>query len=97
MQKYVIQDELEAEAIVNSAIAGGADVVLGGVLTTKTARQKSFPAITIDSGSEGILQAALEKQNAWRKPVRLKRKKAAYLRPSLILPKKALFPLIKTN
>jgi PAS domain S-box-containing protein len=60
LRLYIIDSEFEAEAHVLGAFAAGADVVVGGVITAKTAELHGLPAVLIDSGAEGILQAAEE-------------------------------------
>lgn len=60
LRQYIIDSEFAAEANVLRAFADGADVVVGGVITAKTARQHGLPAILIDSGAEGIIQAVEE-------------------------------------
>jgi len=60
LRQYIIDSEFAAEPHVLRAFADGADVVVGGVITAKTAELHGLPAILIDSGVEGILQAASE-------------------------------------
>ncbi|MDR3562535.1 MAG: sigma 54-interacting transcriptional regulator [Negativicutes bacterium] len=60
LRKYILDSEFAAEATVLRAFAEGADVVVGGVITVKTAQLHGFPAVLIDSGAEGIFQAAQE-------------------------------------
>jgi PAS domain S-box-containing protein len=50
----------EAENQVLQAFRDGADVVIGGFITGKTARKHNLPYELIESGTEGILQAAEE-------------------------------------
>ena len=57
---YVIHNEFAAEANVLHAFGDGADAVIGGVITAQTAARHSLPAIFIESGAEGIIQAAEE-------------------------------------
>ncbi len=57
---YVIHSEFAAEANVLRAFADGADAVIGGVITAKSAARHGLPAIFIASGAEGIIQAAEE-------------------------------------
>ncbi|WP_425058266.1 Anaerobic nitric oxide reductase transcription regulator NorR [Sporomusa carbonis] len=57
---YPINEESEAETQVVRAFQDGVDVVIGGFITGKAAQQHNYPFELIDSGAEGILQAALE-------------------------------------
>ena len=57
---YPIHRENEAESQVLRAFREGSDVVIGGFITGKTARSHGLAYVLIDSGAEGILQAALE-------------------------------------
>lgn len=57
---YPIYQESEADGQVLQAFRDGADVVLGGVITGIAARKYNYPYESIDSGTEGILQAAQE-------------------------------------
>jgi PAS domain S-box-containing protein len=57
---YIIHDEFAAEANIMRAFADGADAVIGGVITAQTAARHDFPAVLIESGAEGIFQAAEE-------------------------------------
>jgi len=57
---YIIHSEFEAEANVIKAFREGADIVIGGVITTQTGRRHNRPCVMIRSGAEGIIQAALE-------------------------------------
>jgi PAS domain S-box-containing protein len=57
---YPIDHELEAEEQVIRAFQEGAGSVIGGVITDKTAQKHGFPCVPIESGIEGILQAAQE-------------------------------------
>jgi PAS domain S-box-containing protein len=57
---YPIDHEFEAEAQVLRAFQEGADSVIGGVITAKTAKKHNLPCVPIESGIEGILQAAQE-------------------------------------
>lgn len=57
---YPIEQEEEAESQVMRAIAQGVDVVVGGFITGKMAQMNNFPFELIDSGAEGMLQAAQE-------------------------------------
>jgi PAS domain S-box-containing protein len=60
LRQYILEREEEAEAQVSRAIADGAQVVLGGVITGKVCQNLSFPYVAIRSGVEGILQSAWE-------------------------------------
>ncbi len=60
LRDYIFGSEFEAEANVQRAFADGADVVVGGVITVKIAARHSRPAVFIESGAEGIIQAAEE-------------------------------------
>lgn len=60
LHHYVIHNEFEAEANVLRAFAAGADAVIGGVITVKSAHRHRLPAVLIESGGEGILQATEE-------------------------------------
>lgn len=57
---YPIHDESEAEPRVSQAIADGVNVVIGGFITGKAAQKYNHPFELIESGVEGILQAAAE-------------------------------------
>ncbi len=57
---YPINRETEAEAQVVQAFCDGSDVVIGGFITGKAAEKNHYPFALIDSGTEGILQAAQE-------------------------------------
>lgn len=57
---YPIHSEAEAEEQVLQAFHDGVDVVIGGFITAKVAKNNNFPYELIDSGVEGILQAAHE-------------------------------------
>lgn len=57
---YPINDETEAEAQVLKAFRDGANIVIGGFITKKAAQKHHYPCELIDSGVEGILQAARE-------------------------------------
>lgn len=57
---YPIDSEYEAEAQVLQALQDGVEVLIGGVITGKVAKQYKFPFELIDSGVEGMLQAAAE-------------------------------------
>jgi PAS domain S-box-containing protein len=60
LRNYIINSEFEAEANVKRAFADGADVVIGGVITAKVAALHGIPAVFIESGAEGIIQAVQE-------------------------------------
>ncbi|TCL38822.1 PAS domain S-box-containing protein [Anaerospora hongkongensis] len=60
IRHYPIHAENEAEGQVQQAIKDGADVVIGGFITGKAAEKYNHPFELIDSGAEGILQAAQE-------------------------------------
>ena len=60
LRQYPIENEFEAEAKVLQACREGAEVIIGGVITGHTARKHNLPHVLIESGGEGILQAALE-------------------------------------
>ncbi len=57
---YPLHDETEADEQVAQAFRDGAAVVMGGFITGIAARKGNFPYELIDSGAEGILQAAQE-------------------------------------
>lgn len=57
---YPLDSESEAEPQVARAIRDGSDVVIGGFITGKAAEKYQHPFELIDSGTEGILQAAQE-------------------------------------
>lgn len=57
---YPISHEGEAEGKVLDAIRDGVHVVIGGFITEKAAQLHNHPFELIDSGGEGILQAAQE-------------------------------------
>ncbi len=60
IRPYPFDNENEAEPQVDRAIRDGADVVIGGFITGKAAEKHRHPFALIDSGTEGILQAAQE-------------------------------------
>ena len=60
LRQYPIENEFEAEAKVLQACRDGAEVIIGGVITGQIARKHNLPHVLIESGGEGILQAALE-------------------------------------
>ena len=60
LRHYLIQSEFEAESRVLQAFREGADVVVGGVITSKEGKKHNIPHVLIRSGAEGILQATLE-------------------------------------
>lgn len=60
IRRYPIHAEDEVESQVVQAFRDGADVVIGGFITGKAARKYNFPYELINSGAEGILQAAQE-------------------------------------
>lgn len=57
---YPINDETEAEDQVLKAFSEGANVVIGGFITKRAAQKHHYPCELIDSGVEGMLQAAQE-------------------------------------
>lgn len=57
---YPIHSEAEVEDNVRQAFRDGAAVVIGGYITAKAAQKYHYPYELIDSGIEGILQAAQE-------------------------------------
>lgn len=57
---YMFNAESEAEGQVLRAFHDGADVVIGGFITIQAAQKHNYPCELIDSGTEGILQAAQE-------------------------------------
>ncbi len=63
--QYPIENEFEAEAKVLQARRDGAEVIIGGVITGQTARKHNLPHVLIESGGEGILQAALESKRIY--------------------------------
>lgn len=60
LAQYAIENEFEAEARVLQAFREGVDVIIGGVITGRAAKKHGLPYVSIQSGSEGILQAVLE-------------------------------------
>ncbi len=60
LRHYLIQNEYEAEFQVLQAFQEGADVVIGGVITSQASKKHHVPHVLIRSGAEGILQAAQE-------------------------------------
>lgn len=60
IRPYPINDESEAEAQVAKAFCDGVDVVIGGFITKKAAKKQHYPFELMNSGVEGILQAAQE-------------------------------------
>jgi len=57
---FTLQSEEDTGEAVDRAIAAGADVVLGGVITTRHARAKGIPAVLLRSGQAAFLQAFRE-------------------------------------
>lgn len=57
---YPINEESEAEAQVLKAFHDGVNVVIGGFITKQAAQKHHYPFELMDSGVEGILQAAQE-------------------------------------
>jgi PAS domain S-box-containing protein len=57
---FPIHAEDEADGQVLEAFRDGVDVVIGGFITGKAAQKHNYPFELIDSGAEGILQAAQE-------------------------------------
>ncbi len=60
LRLYPIKDESEAGHQVRTAIQDGVHVVIGGSITVKSANTLNCPSQLIESGTEGILQAAKE-------------------------------------
>lgn len=60
LRLYPIKDESEADYQVRKAIQDGVNVVIGGSITVKSANSLNCPSQLIESGTEGILQAAKE-------------------------------------
>lgn len=60
LRLYPIKDESEADYQVRKAICDGVNVVIGGSITVKSANSLNCPSQLIESGTEGILQAAKE-------------------------------------
>lgn len=60
IREYPINAEEEAEAQVLRAFQDSVDIVIGGFITLKVAQKYHYPCELIDSGAEGILQAAQE-------------------------------------
>lgn len=60
LRLYPIKDESEADHQVRTAIQDGVHVVIGGSITVKSANTLNCPSQLIESGTEGILQAAKE-------------------------------------
>jgi PAS domain S-box-containing protein len=60
IQLYPLHSEYETEAQVLQALHDGAEVLIGGFITGKVAKKYNFPFELIDSGVEGMLQAAAE-------------------------------------
>lgn len=57
---YPIQEEAEAEPQLIKALKDGAQVVIGGYITGKIAQKYNCPFELIESGVEGLIQAAEE-------------------------------------
>ncbi|HHV57384.1 MAG TPA: sigma 54-interacting transcriptional regulator [Firmicutes bacterium] len=57
---FTLQREEDTAAAIAQAAAAGADVLLGGVITTRLARQKGIPAVLLRSGQAAFLQAFRE-------------------------------------
>lgn len=60
LRLYPLKDESEADYQVRKAIQDGVNVVIGGSITVKSANSLNCPSQLIESGTEGILQAAKE-------------------------------------
>ena len=60
LRLYPLNSEHEAESKVYQALREGADVVVGGYVTELAAKKLGYPMELIESGREGILQAAAE-------------------------------------
>ena len=60
LRHYLIENEYEAEFQVLQAFQEGADVVIGGVITSQASKKHKVAHVMIRSGAEGILQAAQE-------------------------------------
>jgi transcriptional regulator with PAS, ATPase and Fis domain len=82
IRKYIIFNEFEAEGKIRQAFQEGADVVIGGVITTKAARKHHLPCVLISSGREGIVQAIKEAQRL-AEARRLEKVKASLFRTVL--------------
>ncbi|HWQ74111.1 MAG TPA: sigma 54-interacting transcriptional regulator [Syntrophomonas sp.] len=55
-----ITNESEAKAVIQQVFSEGADVIIGGYANTRVVRELNRPAVTIEIGAEGILQAFTE-------------------------------------
>lgn len=59
---YRLVSEEDAPRLVEEATAGGAQVLLGGAITAKIARQRGLPVVLLESGEASIRQAFEEAQ-----------------------------------
>lgn len=59
LTSYALTSEENAPPLVAEAITAGAQVVIGGAITTKIARERGLPAVLLRSG-EGSIRLALE-------------------------------------
>ncbi|MDR3592431.1 MAG: sigma 54-interacting transcriptional regulator [Negativicutes bacterium] len=66
LRHYNIHNDNEAETMVAKAISEGADVILGGAVSVRDAEARGFPSVFIESGDEGIVQAAQEAEHIAR-------------------------------
>ncbi len=53
------RDQAHVNAMIDLAVDEGADVILGGYITTSAARERKLPCISIQTGNEGYLEALL--------------------------------------
>ena len=56
---YTLVSDKEAPDVINTAIANGAEVILGGAITNNIAKKRDFPAVLLGSG-ESSIRAAYE-------------------------------------
>ncbi len=59
LSSYTLESEEDASPLVAEAMAAGAQVVIGGAITTKIAKELGLPAVLLRSG-EASIQLALE-------------------------------------
>lgn len=55
-----VESENDVEAAIERALAAGAEVLLGGVITTRVASERGIPAVLLRSGEAAFLQAFRE-------------------------------------
>ncbi len=53
------RDQANVNAMIDLAVCEGADVILGGYITTTAARERNLPCVSIQTGNEAYLEALL--------------------------------------